>query len=380
MGMLYQRGKKGTWWIKFYRAGKPFYESSRSTKEGDAKRLLKLREGQIAEGKFTGGQADRVRFEKLAEGLLTDYRVNGKRSLESVARSVEHLKTHLAGWRAVEISTAAITAYIAKRQAEQAANATINRELAALKRMFTLAMHAGELHRRPYIPHLAEHNVRTGFLGEIEYLALREALPTPLNDLLTLMYVTGFRKSEALGLTWERVDLAAGTVRLDPGTTKNAEGRTVVLTKSLRSMLQRRWAETRALVVQKTPEAKPADVVKATPWVFHRKGEPVRDFRGAWETACKTAGLPGRIPHDLRRTAVRNMVRAGIPDLVAMRISGHKTRSVFDRYNIVSEGDLQEAARKLEGAGRVTENVTISAECGTIPANSSQDAGRRGAA
>jgi len=381
MGMLYQRGKKGTWWIKYYRAGKPFYESSRSTKIGNAKRLLQKREGQIIEGKFTGVKADRVRFEDLAEGFLTDYKTNGKRSLDSAERCVAHLKTCFAGRRAVELTTPGIRDYMAQRQSAGAANGTINRELAALKRMFSLALHDGILCLRPYIPHLAEHNVRTGFLGEIEYLALREALPAPLDDLLAFLYVTGWRTSEALGLTWDRVDLGAGKVWLDPGTTKNQEGRLFVLTEGLRSMLRARWEATRALGVERTPDATPAEVAQAIPRVFHRNGIPVKDFRGAWETACKTAGLVGRIPHDLRRTAIRNMVRAGIPDLVAMRISGHKTRSVFDRYNIVSGGDLEAAARKLEGAVSgaeiVTKNVTVPPKCGPIPANASQDTGTR---
>jgi integrase len=85
-------------------------------------------------------------------------------------------------------------------------------------------------------------------------------------------------------------------------------------------------------------------------WVFHRNGKPIRTFKGAWKTACVNTGLPGRIPHDFRRTAVRNLVRAGVPERVAMMMTGHKTRSVFERYNIVSEADLQDAARKLDVA------------------------------
>jgi integrase len=85
-------------------------------------------------------------------------------------------------------------------------------------------------------------------------------------------------------------------------------------------------------------------------WVFHRNGKPIRTSKGAWKTACVNTGLPGRIPHDFRRTAVRNLVRAGVPERVAMMMTGHKTRSVFERYNIVSEADLQDAARKLDVA------------------------------
>ena len=168
--------------------------------------------------------------------------------------------------------------------------------------------------------------------------------------MLDFAYKYGWRKSEILKLQWEQVDFHAGTVRLEPGTTKNREARTVVLTDELMKMLRQRFIGTQELS-ERTGQP--------IPWVFHRRGKPVRDFRDAWRTARKTAGIPTQLFHDLRRSAVRNMIRAGIPEAVAMKISGHKTRSVFDRYNIVSEGDLREAAKKLNGgAGMTAEIVT----------------------
>lgn len=348
MGTMYQSGKKGIWWIRFYRNGKPYYENSRSPRKKDAERLLKLREGQVADGRFTGVRTERVRFEEMKEDFLNDYRVNGKRTLDKAEEKAERLAGFFAGWRAVDINTAEVNKYIAKRQEEGAAPATINRELAALKRMFNLAIKAGKQFHKPYIPMLREDNVRTGFFGEVEFLALHEALPDYLRPLVTFAYTTGWRYAEVVNLTWDRVDLAKGVVRLDPGATKNREGRTVVLTERLRAIVTAQWEKTRALVAQRQPDPTPREVAAAVPWVFwHRNGQPLGDFRKAWAKACAEAKVPGRLFHDLRRTAVRNMVRAGVPERVAMTISGHKTRSVFDRYNIVAEADLHEAAQRM---------------------------------
>jgi hypothetical protein len=136
MGHLYKRGN--VYWIKYYRNGKPYRESTKSVKEADAKRLLKKREGEISEGKLPGIYFDRVRFDELAEGFLADYRINGKRSLIRAERSVRHLKSFFEGARVITITTPAIQQYIEKRRELGAANASINRELAALKRMLNL--------------------------------------------------------------------------------------------------------------------------------------------------------------------------------------------------------------------------------------------------
>ena len=237
------------------------------------------------------------------------------------------------------ITTADTRAFVARRQAAGASNGEINRELTALKRMFSLAIQACTLLAKPHIPLLREDNIRTGFFERDEIDAVLRHLPRRLALLVRFAYITGWRvPSEVQTLQWRQVDIAAGEVRLDPGTTKNRQGRTFPFTDELRDVL-----------LQQTEFADDLRRTSGTicPWVFHRNGRPIKSFRVAWRNACIKAGCPGRLVHDLRRTAVRNMVRSGISEPVAMKLTGHKTRSVFDRYNIVSDGDLRAAATRL---------------------------------
>jgi integrase len=157
-------------------------------------------------------------------------------------------------------------------------------------------------------------------------------------------------RSEVYRLTWAHVSFAEGWVRLDPGIAKNDEARTFPLTAELRALLEGQRAGTEAL------QRRTGRII---PWVFHRNGRPVKDMRRAWRAACEAAGLPGRYQHDFWAEAVRNLVRVGIPERVAMQLTGHKTRSVFERYNIVSEGDLRAAVEKLDQAASATAAPTL---------------------
>jgi integrase len=358
MGSLYKRGD--IYWIKYYRHGKPYRESSKSDKITKAQKLLKKREGEIAEGKLPGIYFDKVTFNQLAEDFLTDYRINGKDTLSKAERSVKYLKEFFGGMKATEVTTDKVKTYIEKRMGDEMSNASINRELAALKRMFHLGAQCTppKVNLIPYIPMLKESNVRKGFFEYGEFLALRDALPEDLKPIITFGYHSGWRKAEILGLTWDRVDLKEGTVRLDPGETKNEEGRTLYINDELLKEMHKLQAK-RYL---------------GCPYVFHREGKTIAGFRKAWTKACSQVGLcevlrdsegrtvvvkdkkgnekvvkvPTRIFHDFRRTAIRDMVRSGVSERVAMSISGHKTRNVFDRYNIVSDQDLKEAAKKKQ--------------------------------
>jgi integrase len=332
LGGIYKRGP--VYWIRYHHRGREYRESARSTERGDAVRLLKQRLSDLAQGRSSPADEERVTFEQIAAGYIDDRSLKGVPAarLQWSRARVEKLRTYFAGVLAVEITTTKMREFAKARLATGATPATVNRDLGALSRMFTLALQAGRLSRRPYFPRLPEGQPRQGFMEHSEYLALRCHLPAEHQDVLDFGYFTGWRRGEILSLEWRDVDRNAGVVRLRPEVSKTREGRVLVLSKPLRDLMEHRWKR-RAL---------------GCLLVFHRDGYSLEHhFEAPWRRACKAASLPGKLFHDLRRTAVRNMVRAGIPERVAMQVSGHKTRSIFDRYNIVSEADLRSAADRL---------------------------------
>jgi integrase len=272
MGHVYKRNK--TYWIKYYRNGKPYFESSGSKKETEAKTLLKKREGEISQGKLPGIYFDRLRFDELKENFLPDYRINQKKSLIRAERSSGHLTKFLDGIRVTEINTPWIQKYIEARIEEGAANATINREVSALKRMLNLGAQQTppKVDRVPHIPMLKESNTRKGFFEHGDYCALRDALPSYLKGFVTFAYKTGWRFSEIADLTWAQVDRDNGIVRLEAGDTKNDDGRTVYLDDGLKEVFSRQWEERKRSG-------------KLIPYVFPNaaRTDRVKDFRDAWE-------------------------------------------------------------------------------------------------
>ena len=377
-GSVYRQGR--VWWISYRGAdGKRRAESTEGGK-GAAERLLAKRIGSREHNLPLIPKAEKLTFNDAAQAVLDDFTANGKTSINVVQRRLKlHLLPYFGGRRMAGITSADVTAFIAKRQADTivtrkahtvvlddgtveqlpavtkpVSNAEINRELQTLKRCFSLAIDAGLLAMKPKITMLRESAARSGFFEREQYDSVLAHLPAEIQPVITFAYITGWRiASEVLPLEWRQVDFDANEIRLDAGTTKNREGRVFPMTTDLRAVLQAQHTEHKRLKMAGQIE----------PWVFwrmvaeERGGEknpkPITSFNKTWKMACRQAGCPGRIPHDLRRTAVRNLVRAGIPERVAMMKTGHKTTSVFQRYNIVSDGDLREAAHKLNvAAGR----------------------------
>lgn len=340
-GSVFQRDGSANFWIQYHRNGKPYRESAHTVKEKVAEKFLQQRLAEVCTGNFIGPRIERITVTELADDLLLAYKtgtIKGQKSQEWAKRRWKlHLEPFLGEFRAVQVGTDLLNRYVQQRQQEGAENATINRELAFLKRAFRLALTASPAKVRhvPAFPHLSENNARQGFLADADYEKLvAECAQTGLwlRAMLAVGCSFGWRKGEVLGLRVKQVDLAAGTIRLEQGTTKNNEGRTVKMTGDVYTLIS-------ACVIGKQAEEH----------VFTRDdGKPVLDFRKAWDNACERAGVPSLMFHDLRRTGARNLRRLGVSEGVIQKIGGWKTRSVFDRYNIIDTADLEDAARRLD--------------------------------
>jgi integrase len=330
LGRVFKRGE--VYRIAYCYRGKEYRESAHSTNEAKAIQFLKKRIGEIGRGRLVGPTEERVTFEELAADFLRDRAIKwGEESALEAEDRLAHLRRFFGLDRALDITMPRIRAYIDARLKEGASPATVNRDLGVLGRMFSIAVEAGRLSTRPHMPRLQEAAPRQGFFEHSEYLAVREHLRPEYQDLLDFGYLSGWRRKELERLEWREVDREAGIIRLRPDRSKNGEGRKLALSAPLRDVIERRW-RSRAL---------------GCPFVFHIDGKPVGNWRKSWKSACKAAGLQGKLFHDLRRTVARNLTRAGVPETVAMKITGHKTRSVFDRYNITSEEDLRRATARL---------------------------------
>src|SRR6266566_2664617 len=343
LGSVYQRGE--TWWIKFYVDGKAKRESSGSEKQGKAVNLLKRRLEELSAGRYVP-DAGKVTVADLLTMLAADATAKGNRSRPKlghvcqafdvkVTKADDGTTTYSEGWLARAITTDRVRAYEADRLQAGAARATVNLELAALRRAFNLAVEAGRLVTKPVIKTPDPHNARQGFVTDRQFEAVRGALPDFLQGVWTFAFLTGWRtRSEILPLQWSNVDWRRGVVRIEDS--KNGEPREFPFAEygPLKAVLTAQKATTRG------------------PFVFHdAEGQQIvyERWNDARQKACTAVGVEA-IAHDLRRTAVRNLERAGVSRSVAMSLTGHKTEAVYRRYAIVDSSVQREGVAKLAAA------------------------------
>jgi integrase len=330
--------KTDVWWLDYSIHGKRHRESSGTTSKRDAQRLLRQRIGDRETGKLTG-RPDKVTLADLKGGLERHYTRENLRSWASAKYAFAHLERLLSlNTPASELTTQRVNWYQDSRLAEGAARATVRYEVATLNSAFTVAvLYDQVLVVRPAFQMLTVRNARSGFFEPGDVAALMAELPTPLHrSIVQFAYNTGWRRGEILGLTWDQINWESKVLRIEPPTeekrSKGEDARVIPFAKTpLEGLLKERWQERDGL------------------FVFHRNGERLFSFYKVWRAACKRAGLAGRRLHDFRRTAVRELINAGVPEKVAMQIVGWKDPQMLRRYHIVVEGDIAQAMAKRYG-------------------------------
>jgi len=354
-GRIFQRGT--IWWVQYFYNEKDRRESTRSTKREIAEKLLTKRMAAKDAGTLQESSIKPMRFADLRAKIEGEYQLNQRPSLDRLQVAFKALGAMFEGWKANAITKDRLVEYANARLADGKAHATVRYELACLRRAFRLAEVPS-----PYFPSIEVNNTRTGFFEWPDLCAVLAHLPAYLHAPLTVGYFTGWRvKSELLPLQWSHVDWKAGTITLDAGSTKNNEGRTYPFGQfpELTAVLQ---AQRKAA----DQIAKTRDLI--VPWVFFRVTkttvERIKSYKTAWARATLAAGIPNRLVHDLRRSGVRSLRQASVPENVAMQLTGHKTRSVFDRYDIVDPRDRAVAVGKL--AAFHAKNSSVRDNRGTI--------------
>jgi integrase len=340
-GHIFRRGD--ICWIRYRVGGKTYRESTRSANPRKAEKMLARRQAELGLGSFIAPAARRITVRELLDLVTADYQAVGNSSLERAEDAIAHVLAFFdPASRALHVTADRLVAYVAGRRAEGAAPATIKYELSVLRRGFILALKARKITERPPFPTIAVSNTRTGFLEPGDFRGLVAELPEWLRGPVVFAYYSGWRlASEVLQLEWRQVNLTDGTVSIEAGVTKGGEPRLLPFRglPELETVLK----EQRALTDE--VERRGGMII---PLVFHHAGgKPIRDVRVSWKRACVRAGVPGLRPHDLRRSAARNLRKLGIPESVIMKLCGWRTRAMFERYNIVDASDVAAAMAKL---------------------------------
>jgi integrase len=345
-GRVFRPKGSRKWMVAWYVNGKEVRRSTHTESEAEAHDYLRKMLGDKVDGRPVPVRR-RCTFEDLVALLRDDYRVKGNVSWDTADRAVGHLREAFGQDQVANITADRVVKYQAARLDEGAARATIHKELAALKRMFRLALRHGRIHQAPYIESPTPDNARQGYFTEEEVRLVAGHLPEDVRPLWLFLYHTGWRPMDVVGrreggepLRWSQVDFEAGTVRREGSETKNKTGKVFPLV---------RGSEPEAVLLAQ--RGRTTALERATgriiPWVFHRNGSPVRSYYEPVKKALQEVGLPDRIPYDVKRTAARRFDRGGLSQARAMRAMGLQTPSVYRRYNITTDEDAREGLARM---------------------------------
>lgn len=292
--------------------------------------------GDIEHGLTKVGRG-RATVNDLFDLVVEDYERRRLKSLQSLKSRLKHLRPALGEWAAHIVTETEIENYEEFRDHQGAELATANRELEVLRRAYSLAVRKRVLRpfEVPFISLRTEDNTRIGFLEPEDYPRLRDAFD---DDAIRLMFVigyhTGWRAGRIITVQWPQVDLQNRFIYPPAHQTQNKW----VGAAPIYSDMERILREAQLIHERDWPSCS---------WVHHRAGRRVVDYRDGWGRAVKLAGLEGLKFHDLCRSAVRNMLDAGMDESKVMRIVGHKTRAMIDRYRIVSVKDVAQAGDRI---------------------------------
>jgi integrase len=326
------------YWIEYYDVESKRKRERIGPNKAAAEQRLREALTARAEGRHIRKSPDaKTRFSDLAAWYLSLDKVKAKRSFNRDKRSVAKLYAFFGESLLKDITPATVEKYVQKRLAEPSYRghltkpATVVREMACLNHIFTSAIRNGKADRNPVkgVSRPPENNERDRVLSPEEYASLIVECAPHIRPIVKLAYHTGMRRSEIIKLEWGHLDLKEGVIRLRPEDTKTNEGRVVPLTREMLEMFK---AMPRGL-----PGVR----------VFTREGKAIKDFRDAFEAACHRAGIKNFTFHDLRHTFNTNAYRAGVPIPTIMKITGHKTLTMFKRYTTITTEDLRAAMDKI---------------------------------
>jgi integrase len=334
-GSIYKRGNR--YWISYSVNGKIHKESGGKTK-AEARETLQARKTTIHQGTFISSKQSKITINQLLDSYITSLKIKGAKSIPTLKSGIKPIRDEFGYIRATDLVPDMMNKFILEQKKAGKANATINRRTQGLRAAYNLAVKEGKLKSVPYFSILKEDNARQGFFEQEEFEAVLKHLPDPYNDLAQFAFYTGWRKGEIKPLRWDQVDRKGREIRLK--SSKNGYGRVIPLEGTLLNIIENRWQKREVTFNNRQ--------TYMSPLVFHKKGEPVGDFRKSWNKACELAGFPNKIFHDFRRTAARNFSRAQVPESVAMSITGHKTNSIYRRYNITNMDDKRNALLSTE--------------------------------